>query len=239
MPLLPLIVLAQAAALPTPLPLHGGSAAMTCPVGGEPFTALQTNSYSTIGARPDGRAYTYWYSPLPLPVCPTNQLVVFDAFSAAEVARLTVVIATPAYRALTARDTTYYRAQWLATRIGRSERDALFLLLPATWQVKPAAGQVGQGMPSPAKARAYQREFVRRVRALGVVTGDMELDALTYRAANAERELGRFGQATALLKALGTRLARADPGGWRPQVAKLAVVIERRDASTEPRDMHP
>ena len=68
---------------------------MVCPIGGERFEALETTHYSTMGSRPDGRPYTYWYMPLPIPTCPTNGLVVFMPFDAAQIEALTPLIARP------------------------------------------------------------------------------------------------------------------------------------------------
>ncbi|MBV9931197.1 MAG: hypothetical protein JO013_09665 [Alphaproteobacteria bacterium] len=239
-----LLIIAWQSAAPAPSSpppsIHGGDREMTCPVGGEKFTALVTDMFSSYGERPDGRRYTYWLMPLPLPECPSNKLVLFQAFTDAEAARLAPLIASPEYQALLRQeDTTYYRAQWLATRIGRPEREALWMLLTATWQVKPAPGPVGQGRVSAAKARAYDEEFVRRVRALEPATDDKEYQALWYRAANAQRELGRFAEAGDMLRSLEAWLAGADPGHWGDAVKALELVVARRDASVEPLDAIP
>jgi hypothetical protein len=217
--------------------IHGGRQQMTCPIGGERFEALATSMYSTYGGRPDGRPDTYWYMPLPIPECPSNGLVIFEEFTPEQIAALTPLIASPDYRRLIAQDSTYYRAQWLATRIGIPEQQALWMLLCATWQVKPARGPVGQAMPSEAKARQYQQEFVERVRALQPNPHDEAYVALFTRAANAERELGHFESAAAMLTQLNAWLAGGDFGEWRPYVAALSTVVARHDGAAEPLDM--
>jgi len=232
---------------PPPPPMHGGPQQTTCPVGGERFEALVTSHYSTHGARPDGMPGTYWYMPLPLPECPSNGLVVFEQFTPAQIASLTILIASPDYRRLVAEDSTYYRAQWLATRIGLSEHRALWLLLAATWQVKPARGTIGQPMPSPTKAEQYQREFVSRVLALPPSPLDPSYIILFARAANAERELGHFENAATMLIRLSAWLAHSDRAQWQEAVsepedwlqfaAALAPVIARNDSALEPLDM--
>lgn len=217
--------------------IHGGPRQMTCPIGGERFDALATTMYSTYGGRPDGRPDTYWYMPLPIPECPSNGLVIFDEFTPEQIAALTPLIASPDYRRLIAEDSTYYRAQWLATRIGFPEQQALWMLLRATWQVKPAQGPVGQAMRSEAKARQYQQELVARVRALQPSPHDEAYVALFARAANAERELGHFDSAASMLAQLNAWLEGGDPGEWRPYVASLSTVVARHDGTTEPLDM--
>ncbi len=210
---------------------------MTCPVGGERFEALVTDVYTTHGGRPDGRPNTYWYMPLPLPECPSNGLVIFAEFTPAQIAVLTRLIATPDYRRLVAEDSTYYRAQWLATRIGLSEQQALWILLRATWQVKPAQGPVGQAMPSVAKARQYQQEFAERVRALPPDPNDGDYIALFPRAANAERELGHFETAAAMLTQMNAWPTEGPSAEWRPFVAALSAVVARHDSYVQPLDM--
>lgn len=227
----------QSLAPPPPPPLHGGPAEITCPIGGERFEALMTTSYSTTGRRPDGKPYSYWPLPIAIPVCPSNGLVVFQDFTPEQIATLKPLIASDAYKRMIKQDSTYYRAQWLATRIGVPEADALPTLLQATWQVKPSTQPTGQAMQSPDKARAYQEEFVRRVRALPSRSTDVNYHAAFARAANAERELGHFREAAAMIDQLRDWLPADDPEGWRQFAEELAVVVKRRDASAEPLDM--
>ena len=213
---------------------HGGMERMTCPIGGERFEALVTNHYSTFGARPDGKPLSYWFVPLPLPECPSNGFVVFDDFTPEQIAALTPLVGSAEYRTMVGRDSTYYRAQWLATRIGMPEREALWMLLVATWQVKPQTAPTGQPMPSPEKAEQYQQEFVARVRALPPQPEDEEYLLLYLRAANAERELGRFDSARAMLGQLDEWTDDPDKEAF---ATGLAAVIEREDRSEEPLDM--
>lgn len=78
---------------PPPLPpIHGGPAPMTCPVGGERFSAWRSGSYSTYGSRPDGKPFSYMTFPFPLPECPSNKLIVFDDFKPDEVKALATLI---------------------------------------------------------------------------------------------------------------------------------------------------
>lgn len=210
---------------------------MICPIGGESFQALVFSHYSTFGMRPDGKPNASWLMPLPIPECPSNGLVLLRDFDAATVAKLKPLIASPEYRAMTKGDSTYYRAQWLATRIGMTEVEALGLLLPATWQVKPATAPTGQAMPSPEKAIAYQAEFARRVGALPDTTSAEDRLWLQARAANALREIGRFDEAEAMRQRAVTALPASDAKYWAEYLAQLKGAIDRRDTGAEPLDM--
>jgi tetratricopeptide (TPR) repeat protein len=226
---------------PPPPPLHGGPAPIVCPVGGERFSAWRPTAYSTYGERPDGRPYSYLPFPLPIPECPSNKLVVFDDFSPAEVATLTTLVATPDYRRLAEEAPTYYRAAWLATKLGRPESDALGLLLAATWQVKGGDMAPPSTPERAAKARRYQEEFARRAMALPEsVTGEDRL-WIEARGANALRELGRFDEAEALRRKAVATLEDGDSEaeGWRRYLDALELVVARHDSSVEPLDMIP
>ncbi len=207
---------------------------MACPIGGERFEALVTEHYSSFGSRPDGREHTYWYSPLPIPECPSNGLLLFDEFTPDQLAVLPSLIASDEYQAMIGSESTYYRAQWLATRIGMPEREALWMLLQATWQVKPADGMVGQPLPSPTLAERYQREFVTRVRALSAEPRDEEYVLLYARAANVEREFGRFDEAARMINSVRGEYDDPDLAGY---LTALETAVRRRDASLEPLDM--
>lgn len=236
-----LALLLQTATAPPPeppvMPLghHGGMAQTSCPVGGETFEAWRSGTYSTYGSRPDGKPYSYMPFPFPLPECPSNRLVVFDDFTPADVAKLTTLIAAPDYRNMVARDVPYYRASWLASRLDRPETQSLWLLLRAIWSVTPDAMTQGDA----ALAERYQTEFAARVAALPATTPMDERRALTARAANALRQLGRFDEAEAMRR---TAVALPPvPGedaderkGWSEFLTGLAPVIAARDTRIEP-----
>lgn len=219
-----------------------------CAVGGERFTYVTTGSYSTFGARPDGKPYGSWEFPLALPECPGNGLVMYREFTADEKTRLKPLLASDDYRALRRGETPYYRAAWLERALVPGSADAPWLLLQASWQ---ADGD-------PARKARYQREFVEAVAARARPEGGDDLDwlALQARAVNAGRELGEFDQAMAQLKALLTASldvvvpeetannyeavdAARNRRGWLEYLARLEAVIARRDASSEPLDMLP
>lgn len=221
-------------------PLHGGPQEINCPVGGERFSAWRPSMYSTFGMRPDGKPYSYLPFPFPVPECPGNKLIVFDEFSAAETTALGKLIAANDYKVLIDAETTYYRAYWLAKKLERSRAEALGLLLSAIWQVSPNDGSSAGTEKSSVQFKQYQEEFVSEVRALSPAVPAKDRLWLGARAANAARQLKQFHEAEQLRKRAQQSLS-GDPedSGWITYLAKLQVVIARRDASIEPLDMIP
>ena len=215
----------------------------TCAVGGERFTYITTPSYTTFGARPDGKPYGSWTFPMELPVCPKNGLVMYREFSKDELARLPALIASPEYVALRPSETPYYRAAWLARALDPKTDDHAWLLLSASWE---ADGE-------PAKKTRYQVQFVVAAEAVPARPEALEWLAMQVRAINARRELGRFDEAAEALKGLPRDALVARPAktsdesdrdeenrqGWRGAIAQLERAIARRDAASEPLDMIP
>lgn len=208
---------------------------MTCPIGGGRFTFTTTASYSTWGARPDGKPFGSWEFPLALPVCPDNGLVVYDEFDEEALRRLRPLVASPEYRALGQRgETSYYRASWLMERMGAPAPSWLWMLVQASWQADQ----------DPALRRRYLEELVTRAPALGEPR-DVPTIAVRARVINALRELGRFEEAAAMIEAtpIATLLpesvdarARED---WTGHYRRLGIIVARRDSSIEPIDMIP
>lgn len=211
---------------------------MTCPVGGETFDFVATASYSTWGARPDGKPYGSWVFPLPLPECPTNGLVVYKDFSTQELQKLPGLLATADYANLKG-ETPRYRAAWLERQLNPASSEMPWLLLEASWE----ADQM------PALRRRYLEAFVSAMEA-----GEAAMNARSrfigrLRQVNALRELGQFVEAEALLGALG---AIPPPvGEYTPDDIEedrkilqdtrdsMSKAISRKDASMEPLDLLP
>lgn len=213
---------------------------MICPVGGEQFSAWQPSMYSTYGERPDGKPYSYLPFPFPLPECPSNKLAVFGAFNAGEVATLSQLIDTAEYKKLVDNETSYYRAYWLATKLGRPDSESFGLLLSAIWQVSPGEMSATPTARSVEQMRHYQETFVDGVRRLKPGTTAQDRLWLEARAANAARQLRQFRAAEQLRAQAADRLAEvAEKRGWDKYLAQLAVVIARRDDGIEPLDMVP
>lgn len=208
---------------------------VTCPIGGRSFDFATTASYSTWGARPDGRPFGSWQFPLALPECPDNGLVVYRDFSDEEVERLRPIVASDEYQALRRNgETSYYRASWLMRRMREPATHALWALVQATWQAEPR----------PDLRRRYMEELVARAGDLGEPR-DVETIAVRSRVINALRELGRFEEAAAMIEA--TPVDEVAPpseavrstADWRGHYRSLARIVARRDSSIEPIDMIP
>jgi hypothetical protein len=208
---------------------------VTCPIGGREFNFTTTASYSTWGARPDGKPFGSWEFPLAIPECPDNGLVVYQQFSREDVARLRPLVASDEYQALRrGRETTYYRASWLMRRMGAPATHSLWALVQASWQAES----------DPPRRRRYLEELVARAPELGE-PGDAENLAVRSRVINALRELGRFEEAAAMIAA--TPVDRIAPpseevrsaADWRSHYRTLARIVARRDSSIEPIDMIP
>lgn len=229
-----LAMIAQAASPPPP-PLHQGTMEMSCPVGGEKFTSVTTLMYSVMGRRPDGKPYSELPFPRPLAECPGNGLVVFATFTPAETAALGKWIATPVYQSMRGAESPFYRAYWLAKKIGRSDADALELLLPAIWSAKE---QDGGNRRRPLTVR-YQRVLIDAVDTLppGVPIDDRIW--LQGQAANALREMGEYAKAEKMRKLAEAELPQTSRPALVTYMQRLRGVIARRDSSDEPLDMIP
>jgi hypothetical protein len=230
-----LVALLLQSVTPVLPPLHQGSEELSCPVGGERFAAVTTLMFSISGRRPDQRPYSELPFPRPLPECPSNGLVMFASFTPTETEQLEKWIATPVYQSMRMTESPFYRAYWLAKKIGRPDADAIELLLPAIWSAKE---QDHDDHRRPHAAR-YQRVLVA---AVGSVPSSVSLDDRVWlegQAANALRELGEYGAA----ERMRARAEAAIPQTTRPALAvylqKLRGVIARKDRSDEPLDMIP
>jgi tetratricopeptide (TPR) repeat protein len=233
---------AQPVPTPPPPPLHGGPQEMTCPVGGERFSAWQATSYTTMGMRPDGRPYSYLPFPLPIPECPTNKLILFDKFADAEVAKLDAVLKSEQYLALIDQETPYYRGYWLAAKLGRNDDMVLSLLLKAIWEATPGSMGPRDTIENRERSERYQREFASQVEARSKAMAPDDKLGSEALAANAYRQLGEFKAAAKMRERAYVTLQSANADareGWERYLKMLGAVIERHDASVEPLDMIP
>ena len=222
-----------------PAPAYAGipvTRPMTCPIGGERFDFTTTASYSTFGARADGKPFGSWTFPLAIPECPGNGLLLYkEQFEPAELARLQPLIESADYRALRQQqETPYYRMSWLLGRMGEPRDNVLWALIQATWE--PADD-------SPVRMR-YLGELASRVLQETGPPANRGGYALRAYGINALRELGRFEETEALLGR--TPLEPLRPNGtlaganenqkayWLAYYEKQRTIIARRDRSVEP-----
>jgi hypothetical protein len=217
--------------------------AMTCPIGGETFQFQTVDSIQSWGERPDGKPYGSY--PLELPECPKNGLVLYKDYEAAEVAKLTPLVASAAYQALRKEHVPFYRAYWLMGEMGIAAAPRLIALQRAIW--------AADGKPE-LRAR-YLAEFAEETAKLPRKPEDVNWIGMEGRAVNALRELGNFDEASARLAKLPlSALAVAEPKitdrspaaaqararrNWSSYFNNLKAVIARRDASAEPFEMLP
>lgn len=216
-------------------PLHTGSAVLTCPVGGERFTAVTTNMWSVTGQRPDEKPYSEVPFPRPLAECPSNGLVIFADFTPAETAELAKWIATPVYQAMRKTQSPFYRAYWLAMKIHRPEGDAIEQLLPAIWEAKEDDGKD----PRRPLTTRYQRVLIDAVEKVSPAVSLDDRIWLRGQAANALREMGKFDAAERMRQSAEADLPHATRPALGVYLQKLKAVIARHDRSDEPLDMIP
>ncbi|HET9637616.1 MAG TPA: hypothetical protein VFP12_00240 [Allosphingosinicella sp.] len=246
------------------LPASAASAGMPvpatakCPVGGKSFTWTTTASYSIWGYRPDGKPYGSWEFPLEMPKCPGNGLVIFDQFTREETERLKTLVESAEYRAMRNSETSYFLAAWLMKGLGRPPINVAWMTVQASWQ---ADGR-------PELKKRYQALYVDRIRALARTGDGADWLLMQARAVNGLRELGRFDEAKALLASLDLKpldvaipeekTGESTPSGlgrsvlnydeiqeakrkraFLDQFKELGVLIEARNADSEPLQMLP
>lgn len=168
-----------------------------CPVGGQSFNYVGYAAHSTYGARFDGKPYGSTSFPLRLPVCPANGFIVLrdeGDYTDAEIAKYAAIITRDSFKALIARETTYYRAWFMEREAGIGPDETAWLLLQATWEADTDA----------ARHLRYQREFIQFVDASAARLPPDKMDwwLLQYYAGNAERQIGQFDAASTRLAAL-------------------------------------
>lgn len=110
-------------------------AQITCPVGGEQFTANLIGSGHAFARGLDLRPIGDGPAPWPIAQCPTNGLVLYkNKFSERELEKLQVLVPSADYQALRVPHTQYYLAAWLQRHLGESPALIASTLLQATWQ---------------------------------------------------------------------------------------------------------
>ena len=208
-----------------------------CPVGGEKFTFMAMMSNTTWGTLPDGMPLGTGPYPVPLAQCPTNGLVLFRDFDAAEIQKLSSIVHGDRYQSNRKTQTPYYLAYELATALG-DEDSRPWLLLSATWEAKNAN-------PISDIAQRYMNQFAALVASLPLVATDLSSIALKARAANTLRELERFQEADTLRASIvidptaGGKDddAKQNRAGWQQFIHELAQPIARNDSQRAPIDM--
>ncbi len=232
--LIAIALLAQAAPSPPP-PLHYGHSEMVCPVGGQHFTAGMATMFSIMGRRPDDKPYSELSFPAPRPRMSRQRPGGLHHLHAGRNRRLAKWVATPVYQAMRKTESPFYRAYWLAMKIHQPEADALEQLLPAIWEAKQLDGKD----PRRPRTARYQRVLVDAVEALPPSVPLDDRIWLQGQAANALREMGKFGPAETMRQRGEAAIAQTKRPALAVYLQKLKAAIARRDRSDEPLDMIP
>jgi len=111
---------------------------VTCPLGGEVFTATLARSGTKFGTFLDFRAFGPIASPTPLAKCPANGFVVYkEQFSDDELRRLKPYVESKDYQILQEKQTNYYLAANLQSYLKETSKQQIArTLLQATWEVE-------------------------------------------------------------------------------------------------------
>ncbi|NML04196.1 hypothetical protein [Sphingomonas sp. G-3-2-10] len=200
----------------------------SCPIGGKAFVQDVGYFALPIARFPDGSWLGDHLIDVQIPVCPDNGLVLlpdyrasetrmaYRSYTPAELARLPVLIADPAYAALKP-DGHYAQAYWLATQLGLPAQDRFHMLQRATWGARAA----------PLRRRLVERmvaDLPGLIDDAGVTPAEQR--TMRWYLINGLRELGRFDAALALLGKAG---ADAGPEADGPEAMRRAIA-ERDDA---------
>jgi len=111
---------------------------VTCPLGGEVFTATLARSGTKFGTFLDFRPYGPIASPTPLAKCPANGFVVYkEKFTDDELRQLTPYVESEDYQSLQEKQTNYYLAAKLQSFLKETSKQQIArTLLQATWEVE-------------------------------------------------------------------------------------------------------
>jgi hypothetical protein len=182
-----------------------GPQKFTCTIGGEAFEQNISWMGYPLEARPDGGALGSEFTDMMIPECPGNGLVMvpkhdgsaddpaaFAAYSAEEIAKLPVLIASAEYQAMR-KEARYYRLYWIGKKLDRPLAQQLHLLQHISYITGPAEQE-----------KRYLEFFISEVDGLSGHSDFRMETALRYRyfTANALRRLGRFDEARSRLAEL-------------------------------------
>ncbi len=162
---------------------------MVCPIGGEAFKVLRLGAHSTYGKYLDFEPESYMHFPAPMPICPSNGMVIDeDEYSDERLAEISRVIAEPSYQDILVGNTSYYVYAQFLERLGDPDVDLWWISLVATWE----AGQCNSGLYEEYARTALQYaedEFAK------TEPDDENFFALGLTISNLHRRLGEFDMA--------------------------------------------
>jgi hypothetical protein len=113
---------------------------VTCPVGGQSFTATMMGSFFQSGMRLDFKPIGALIAPYPYPVCPANGFVVYrDNFSDAEIDAISAIVLSDDYRAQRTHNTDYFMIAYVKERLGADSYEIGSTYLRASWEAERVA----------------------------------------------------------------------------------------------------
>jgi hypothetical protein len=171
-----------------------------CPVGGEKFKACYLGTHSTYGRHLDWEPVSYMRFPVPLPVCPSNGLVIAkEKYSKEEVEKLKGVVESKTYKDLYAqKHATYYLYAKTKELTKEQFDDYWWLYLNATWEADNCKNKIRykeyalEVISAAEKRRAQLKDSEELYWVLKIVTADMH------------RRMGDFKSSQELVDKFGT-----------------------------------
>ena len=203
-----------------------GDAEFTCPIGGEVFTSQVVGSYSRFGTRLDLKPLGALVAPLPIPVCPGNGFVMYkETFSKEELAKLTSIVESDAYRDARKQHTDHYMAAFLLEKMAPVALDLAHVYLKASWEAEEKR---------PDRLAEYQALSLARFKTY--LESDPKRDDSWWiaqsAAASLERRTGLHSEAIARIDALPLEESEAREK-YAAFVAQIRQWAEKQDTSPQ------
>ncbi len=157
-----------------------------------------------------------------------------EKFSRAELAPLEPAILSAEFQTMRKIETSRYRIWWLQRKLGVTPYDSASTLLMASWETDD----------DPVRKQRYQKQFVESALALerDPKLGD-DWFWLTLRAANALRELGRFGEMEAALQRIDQQemlpVDDEEREAARTLIGGLRVLASEENRRADPANLIP
>ena len=107
-----------------------------CPIGNESFESLSLGTHSKFGVYLDWKPVSYMDFPVPLPVCPSNGLVMTkENYTATELKTLSAIIMANDYKEIFEnQNSSYYLYAKINEKLQDEAVDQWWLLLNSTWE---------------------------------------------------------------------------------------------------------
>lgn len=195
---------------------------VTCPLGGEIFSATLARSGTKFGTFLDFRPYGPIASPTPLAKCPSNGFVVYkQKFTDDELRRLESYVVSEEYQTLQKKHTNYYLAANLQSHLKETSKQQLArTLLQATWEAESREQYLRYANEAlVAFKQALNEKYSRKNEWLTdhLIAGELE------------RRLGQFAEAKKRFLMLSER-EKASNGTLHDMIQLQLQLIEAKDS---------